>query len=356
MKFHPKKKIMKRIKSKIKSIKADRNAVEPARRITNDTVAEHREEVLGKARKYIYPLQHSKHKLVTISISVFLVAVIVFFTYCTLALYKLQSTSTFLYRVTQVIPFPIARTGSDFIAYENYLFEINHYTHYYSKQQGLDFDSDAGKQQLAEFKKRALDKSINDAYIKKLAEQNGITVSDREVEDQITVVREQNRLGSNDKEFQAVLKDFWGWSESDFKRSLKSQLLSQKVVATLDTSTQDRANAVMARLNAGEDFSTVASEISEDPSSKSMGGDFGFLIDKSNRDIDPLTVDALFKLKEGEYSQPINIGHGLEIVKNVKVESDGKLKAQHIVFNFKDINEYTNEMKDQQKTRVYLRF
>src|SRR5665811_1430574 len=33
-------------------------------RITNETVAEHREAVLSGARKYIYPLQHSKRRIV----------------------------------------------------------------------------------------------------------------------------------------------------------------------------------------------------------------------------------------------------------------------------------------------------
>src|ERR1700757_4024404 len=39
-------------------------------RITNETVAEHREEVLSTARKYIYPLQHSKHHVGRISVSI----------------------------------------------------------------------------------------------------------------------------------------------------------------------------------------------------------------------------------------------------------------------------------------------
>lgn len=348
---------MKKIAAKLKR-RSKSNALEAhvKGRITNDTVAEHREEVLGRARKYIYPLQQSKHKLVIVSITLFLVAVIAFFTYCTLALYKFKSSSTFLYKVTQVIPFPAARIGSDFVAYENYLFEINHYTHYYRTQQALDFNSDTGKLQLEEFKKRALDKVINDAYIKELAKERGITVTDREVEDQITIVRNQNRLGANDKEFQGVLKDFWNWSENDFRRSLKTQLLSQKVIAALDTDTQSRADSALVQLKNGKDFAELAKEVSEDPISKISGGEFGFPIEKTNRDVNPNTVEALFKLKDGQYSEVINIGYGLEIVKNIKAEPDGKMRAAHIVFNFKDINEYTNELKDQRKTRAYLRF
>ena len=96
-------------------------ANEAAPRITNTTVAEHREEVLSSARKYIYPLQHSKHKIVLWSVSIFIITLVAFSAYCTAALYKLQSTSTFLYKVTEVIPFPIARIGNDFVAYENSL-------------------------------------------------------------------------------------------------------------------------------------------------------------------------------------------------------------------------------------------
>src|SRR6478735_11076746 len=36
-------------------------------RITNETVAEHREEVLSGARKYIVPLSHSKRRIIIIT-------------------------------------------------------------------------------------------------------------------------------------------------------------------------------------------------------------------------------------------------------------------------------------------------
>lgn len=346
---------MKKLRNRLRR-NDDKPAEQHDRRITNHTVAEHREQVLGDARKYIYPLRQSKHKLVMISVSLILIALVAFFTYCVLALYKFKSSSMFLYKVTQVIPFPVARTGSDFVAYENYLFEINHYTHYYRTQQNLDINSEAGHQQINEFKKRALDKVINDAYIKELAERKGISVSDREVEDRIVVVRNQNRLGANDKEFRSVLKDFWNWSENDFKRSLKTQLLTEKVASAYDTEAHDKANTALAQLRNGKDFAVLAAEVSEEPASKANGGEYGFPIEKTNRDINPTTVDAMFKLKDGEYSEVIDVGYGLEIVKNIQTQSDGKLRAAHIVFNLKDVSEQINELKDQKKARAYLRF
>lgn len=324
-------------------------------RVTNDTVAVHREEILRGARKYIYPLQHTKHRLVVISVSLFTVAVIAFFSYCLVALYKTKSSTDFLYKVTKVVPFPVARIGSDFVAYENYLFEINHYTHYYQTQQDLDFKTEAGQQQLSEFKKRALEKVVNDAYIKKIAKEKNITVSNQEVEDAIRVVRAQNRLGSSDKEFEAVLKDFWGWSANDFKRSLRLQILTQKVVSALDTTTHDKANAALAQLKNGKDFAALAKEVSEDAATKDNGGEYAAVVDQTNRDISPKTIDALFKLQPGQYSDVVDMGYGLEIVKNIEPKGT-QIRAAHILFNFKDISSYLNDAKDKNKTRAYVGF
>ncbi|MCA9337304.1 peptidylprolyl isomerase [Candidatus Saccharibacteria bacterium] len=340
-------------------VEAARQSQQPAEppktvpRITNKTVEEHRDEVLSSAKKYIYPLQHSKHKIVLISVSIFIATLIAFFTYCTLALYKFQGSSTFLYKVTQVIPFPVARIGGDFVAYENYLFELRRYMHYYETQQQLDLNSESGQQQLDDFKKRALEKVINFAYIKELAKQNNITVSDQEVETQIELLRTQNRLGSGDKVFEEVLKDYFGWSRADFKRYLEQEMLTQKVIAALDTQTQDQAVQAELQLQQGADFAAVAKEFSDDLTSKDNGGDMGFWIDKTNRDLAPQATDVLFTMQPGQVSPIINTGYSLEIFKLLE-KKDDKVRAARILFNFNDISSYINDLKEQQPARAYI--
>jgi parvulin-like peptidyl-prolyl isomerase len=329
--------------------------VSQAVRITNETVAEHREEVLSSARKYIYPLQQSKHKVVIVTTTIFIASVVGFFGYATLALYKFKTNSSFLYGVTRVIPFPVAKAGSSLVAYENYLFELRHYSHYYENQQKLDFNTESGKQQLDQFKKRALEKVVNDAYVKQLAKEKKVSVSDAEVDAEIQIVRTQNRLGENDKVFEDVLKEYWGWSVDDFKRSLKQQLLAQKLLPVMDTQVVERANAAKQELNNGADFAEVAKKYSDDVASKDNGGEYGFAIDKSNRDIAAQTTAALFKLKPGEVSDVINAGYSLEIVKNIEVQSD-KIRAARITFNFKDIGAYLNDLKDKKKASLYIKF
>lgn len=323
-------------------------------RITNETVAEHREEVLSSARKYIYPLQHSAHRVVIISLSLLILTVVVFFTYCLLALYKFQSTSTFLYRITQVIPFPVAKAGPRYVAYENYLFELRHYTHYYQTQQRVDFGSESGRAQLAEFRKRAMNRVIDYAYAKDVAKEHNISVSQRELNDAISLVRNQNRLGSNDQVFEDVLKEFWGWSVGDFKRELKQQLLSQKVVSTLDTDAHARASQAAQRLQAGEDFAAVAKGLSDDAITRDGGGNYGFVIGQSDRNLPPQVIDALFKLNVGQTSGVINTGTGLEILKLNQKEGN-KVQASHIVVNFKSLDTYVKPLRDKDKPKQFIR-
>jgi parvulin-like peptidyl-prolyl isomerase len=323
-------------------------------RITNDTVAAHREEVLSSARKYIYPLQHSKHRIVLISTGVIIASLVVFTTYCVLALYRVQSTAGFLYRVTQVVPFPVAKAGPSLVAYENYLFEIRHYKYFYEHQQKLDFNTEAGKRQLADYQKKALDKVINDAYIKQLAKANHLSVSSREVDDAITILNRQNRLGGSEQAYEDALKQNFDWTTSDFKRVIRQSLLEQKVVSALDQDTHHRAEAALSEVQSGADFAAVAAKYTDDPAGKTTGGDFGFPVDRTNRDISPITTDALFKLKPGQTSQIINTGYSLEILKCLEVNGD-KIKAQHILFNFKDIDSFINQRKDQHKARAFIR-
>ncbi len=351
MKKIRKPKLISKIKNRKKSPLETGESVD---RVTNKTLSDHREEVIGSARKYIYPLQHSKHKIVTVSITLAIVALVAFVTYSTLALYRFKSSSTFIYKVTQIVPFPIARSGNSFVAYENYLFELRRYVHYYENQGQLDFSKPENTEQLKRFKQDALNKVINDYYIKKLAAEKSITVSEKEVDDQITVLRTQNRLGGDQDVFEDVLADYWGWTLNDFKRSLRQEMLAQKVLASLDTETNQEANKASEELKAGADFAELAKKYSDDETTKVNGGEFGFPVERTSKVVNNKAVEALFKLKTGEVSEVVNTGYKLVIVKNLETKGD-KIRGAIIEFNFKDINEYLNNEKEQKPTRAYIK-
>lgn len=322
-------------------------------KITNETVAEHREDVLAGARKYIYPLKHSRRRAIVISSAIFVTAVLVFLTYTSVALYKFQSTSGFLYGVTKVIPLPVAKAGSSWVSYNSYLFELRHYMHYYATQQGVNFSDSSGKAQLANYKKQAMQQVVRDAYVKQLAKKNHVSVSAKQVDQAVALVRSQNRLGSSQHEFDEVLNEFWGWDESDFKRELRQQLLTQAVVAKLDTTTNERAGTVLGQLNRGADFATLANEFSDDVTTKANGGQYGAAIDRNNGDLPAAVMIELFKLQPGQLSGLVNTGYALEILKVNSVQ-DGKVQASHILFTYKPISTYVTPLEKQHPAHHYI--
>lgn len=258
-----------------------------------------------------------------------------------------------MYRVTQVIPFPAAKAGSSYVSYESYLFELRHYIHYYQTQQKVDFNSESGKRQLEDYSKRALDGVINDAYVKQLAKQNKVSVSTQEVNDQIAIIRTQNRLGDNQKVFADVLKEFWGWSIDDFRRELSQQLLDQKVVAKLDTITEKRALTVQDQLQKGADFNQMAAQYSDDKSTAANGGDYGIDITQTSRDIPAAVIAQLFKMKAGDTSAIINAGSSLEILR-VRDNNGTVVHAAHIGFEFKSIDTFTAPLKVKSKPHNFI--
>lgn len=72
-----------------------------------------------------------------------------------------------------------------------------------------------------------------------------------------------------------------------------------------------------ARIQAGEDFATLAKEFSEDAGSAAQGGNLG-VVEKGT--LDPDFEDALYKLGQGEVSEPVRSAFGFHLVKLLSIE------------------------------------
>jgi len=74
--------------------------------------------------------------------------------------------------------------------------------------------------------------------------------------------------------------------------------------------TEDEAKAAIKRLQAGEDFAKVATELSKDPGSE--GGDLGYF---TKDKMVPEFADAAFKLDVGKLSDPVKSQFGWHVIK-----------------------------------------
>lgn len=323
-------------------------------RITNDTVSKHREEVLSGAKKYIYPLRHSRHRVVLVTVSLLVVLFIGFGTYTLVNLYKLNNTSAFMYQITKVVPLPLGRIGKTMVGYDDYLFEMQHYIHYVTTQQNIDLKDPRAQEQLALQRKNTVERVMNNAYAKKIAREKGITVTDKEVSDDIALMQAQNRLGGDAGLLQDVLKKYYNWTMQDFEKTRRQVILNNKVVQALDTTVRPHAQDVLAQLKAGANFAEMAKANSDDITSKENGGQYGFTFDKNDRNVPPQTIDAISRLQPGQFSDIIDLGNGLEIVRLDSVEGD-KYKASRIFFSYKELKEYLNDIKEKYPAQIYIK-
>jgi parvulin-like peptidyl-prolyl isomerase len=337
-------------------IKGESAEPEPTQsvRITNDSLAKYREEVLGGARRFIYPLQHSKHRIAIISGIIIFVITLILLVSSWFMLYRQGSTSDFAYRITQVIPFPIARVDGSFVRYEEYLFELRQNMHYLENQESVDFESEEGQAQLASLKTQAMERILDRAVTAQLAREYNVEVSDFEVEEQIDLIRLQGGVGDQTQTLEDTLDDFYGWDLGDLRRVIRYQIRDQKLVPLLDTAVKPEAEAVLADVLAGEDFAQAAKDHSEDALTKDNGGILGEIF-RSNTDIPPQLVERAFSLKEGEVSdQLVETLFGFHIVKNLEYTAEDQVRVAHILFRYEDVDTFVEEREAEANISIYI--
>ena len=78
------------------------------------------------------------------------------------------------------------------------------------------------------------------------------------------------------------------------------------------------AEQAIERINAGEDFTAVANELSDDSGSAAQGGDLGFAAPGI---YEPEFEDALYALSKGQVSEPVRTDYGWHVIKLLDVQA-----------------------------------
>ncbi len=132
----------------------------------------------------------------------------------------------------------------------------------------------------------------------------------------------------------SVAEGLSGFTEADIRKFITAQLYRQKVldyVARDVTSVQDEvwarhivladqaaAQAALARLKGGQDWTTVCAQVSIDTATKDTGGNLGWFPKGMQ---DPALETAAFALTVGQISDPIQTKAGWEIIQLVGHET-----------------------------------
>lgn len=237
----------------IKKLLKRKNKKELPSRITNSTVAEHREKILAAGRKHKYPLQYTKHRLVWVTTIASVVVLLAFTLFIYLQLYVRKDTGDLMYRVTKILPLPIASIDGAKASYSDYL--MYHRSNMAVLQsRGQDRQQD----KVNFYQKQALDKALEIAYVKKLAKENNITVDTNRVIDLIKQQRQASRL--SEKDYEAVVKDNLHWTISELSLAMEYTLLKQEVAFKIDQNAANLVNEIQKRIDTGKSFDEIAKE------------------------------------------------------------------------------------------------
>ena len=193
---------------------------------------------------------------------------------------------------------------------------------------GIDPNSPEGQENLAQARDWVLNVMIEQALTEQAAAEAGVIVSDDEVDAYIQAMIEEN---GGEEAFQAKLAE-WGETTEDAWREVRAQLIgmamTQRIIENVPTAaehvharhilvdTSAEAERILAQIQAGADFATLAKAYSQDSSTRESGGDLGFF--PQGILVAPEVEDAAFALQPGQFSGVVTSPLGFHIVQVVE--------------------------------------
>jgi parvulin-like peptidyl-prolyl isomerase len=276
-------------------------------RITNETVAEHRERILAGGRRFKYPIQYARHRLVFNAIIVTVVALVAIAGIGWWQMYIVQNNSTFFYRVSRVLPLPVAAVDDETVRYGNYLMYLNSSIHYLEQSEHINTQSEDGKRQIDYVKRKSMDTAIADAYAEKRARELNIKVDDSRIDKVIDDDRNTANGRISQETYDASALSVLGWSPDEYRQDAKSKLIRQDVSYAIDSIALQRQQKATEILKADPDLDKAAVQLGGEGASKVVVGGSG-LVPRTNRD-GGLSVAAA-SLEKGQVSGAIKTTNG----------------------------------------------
>ena len=207
-------------------------------------------------------------------------------------------------------------------------------------QRGVNLNTPQGQAQLTQEKQMALDNMIDDMLIAQEAARQGVSVTDAEIEAAFQEIIKQ--VGSQ-QAFEQLLAQS-GQTLDEARSIQRTQMLNNKmrdkVVAGIQTAEQVRARhilvdslataqALLAQIQGGADFGTVAQQSSLDTTTKSSGGDLGWF----PRGVLPSKEleDAAFSLQPGQLSNVVQSAFGYHLLQVLERDAARPLAGEQLV-------------------------
>jgi len=206
-------------------------------------------------------------------------------------------------------------------------------------------------EQMASLKEEVMNQLIEEKFMLQRARELSLTVGNAEIEARIGEIKKDYSNDGFDSLFGIGAISYTAWRQALQKRMLLEKVIAQDVNAKIQVTDgdaelyfranrkaylserrvraaqivvrdRDRAEGILKRLKAGEDFGKVARAVSIGPEAE-RGGDLGFF----ERGMMPEAIDrVVFSLPVGEISEVVKSPYGFHIIKVLDRQERGGRK------------------------------
>ena len=344
---------MKKILPSVSLRRKKKERASPSGRITTDTLAEHRERVLAGGRKFKYPVQYAKHRVVINAIIVTIAALALLVLFGWWQLYPAQNTGDFMYRVTKVLPLPVASVDGVSVRYSDYLMRYKSSIQYLVERDQIDLSSEDGKIQADYVKRRELEGAVADAYAVYIAKDRNISVTDTEIEAFLIQQRGSEDGEVSENVYNAVILDYYGWSPEEYRHAMKSKLLRQKVSYDMDGQAREVSTKVQKAIDGGEkSLNTIASNLNAKASGSAVYSP-AIWVPRGNQDNG--LADAAALLRKGQVSDALQLvtGNGYYFVRLVD-SNDAQVQYEYLRVPLTAFTERLAELRENGRVVEYI--
>lgn len=332
------------------ALRKKKDGAEIARKTEKEKVDERREEVLAQGRKFKYPLQYAKHKLVINTVVIALVAVVALVLTGWAELYKFQDMGDIMYRVSSIVPLPVAEISGERVRFSDYLMTARSSIVALEQQSGLE---DLGDKKAMEenYKRSALTQAEDLTYALKLGRELGIEVTSEEVKKSFDDHRKVGGAERSEESFLKVLSTNFGLSKREYERMLYLALMRAKVEQEIDKNALEVAAEVAKKIQEyGGDFSKVKEEMGDKVVLEGTGG----LID--NKNVDGGRSGKAATLEKGGISEQFvsTNGDGYYFVKVID-KTESQVSYESLFVKFREFEERLKELRENGEVKEYIK-
>ena len=338
---------MSKIREKVKARRAKKKNLN----ITQQNLEESRDEILSKGKKFKYPFQYAKHRVVIYTIGIAIVAFASFIGVGWYQLYKAQNTGEVMFRFTKVLRLPVAEIDGHSVLYSDYLMLYRGSITSIERQQGkMDDSNEEVKRRKLFYKRQALNDAEMYTYVLEELKNRNLTVSASEIDEVIDSHKSINGEKRSDEAFEGIVRENFGLSMSEYRRLVMFSLAKKKLSVEIDEEANKAAGQVEETLRANDnDFAKAVDAlknndlISYEPASNA--------VEASN--LDGGRAEMAMKLeKKGDVSERFvsKNGDGYYYVRLVSKE-DGKVSYETIAVRFSKVDANVQKLRDEGKVQ-----